>query len=77
MRVVDRSPQKQDKFVNSARVGRIYRVIQPGRDYYLLSVKGKPVMMDSWYCEPSSKDDYLMQDKHIEPEEDFSEIYSE
>jgi hypothetical protein len=77
VRIVDRSPQKQDKFIASARVGRIYRVIEFGRDYYLLSVKGKPIVMDSWYCEPSNRDDYLTQDKKVEPEEDFSEAYSD
>lgn len=64
---------KKDRFISGARVGRIYKVIDIGVDYYKISSNGRPVLIDKCFGQASSLDQYLEQDKPIREEEDFSE----
>lgn len=64
---------KKDKFISGARVGRIYKVVEVGVDYYKIVCNGRPRIVDKCFGEISSRDQYLEQDKPVREEEDFSE----
>lgn len=72
------SPAEPSKYLSGCKVGRIYPVIEQGRDYFKVRANNRSVCLESWACQPSSEDEYKNQDNPIliEEEEDYGfDIY--